>query len=78
MTGYRSMLLAAALTAAGLSGPADGANDKQAPEAGAAQKDYAAELPRTPPKDPTDRLYIPELRRAEAGQSGLRRARVDA
>ena len=33
---------------------ADGANDKPAQEAGAAQKDYAAELPRIPLKDPAE------------------------
>ena len=56
MTAYRSVLLAAALAAAGLSGAAEGTNDKPAREAGAAQKDYAAELPRIPPKDPAEAL----------------------
>ena len=56
MTICRSTLVAAALTAAALSGAADGDNDNLASEAGAAQKDYAAELPRMPPKDPTESL----------------------
>ena len=62
MTAYRRMLLAAALTAAGLSRAAGWADDKPAPPAGAAQQDYGAELSRIPPVDPADSLKAFEVR----------------
>ena len=49
-----STLLAAAFTAATLSWAAAGDNDKPASQAGAAEQDYAAELPRIPLKDPAE------------------------
>ncbi len=56
MIAYRSIILFAGIVAASLTRAAAGADDKPTLEAGTAQKDYAAELPRIPLKDPTEAL----------------------
>jgi len=56
MTACHGMLVVATLMAAVVSGAAEGANDEPKSQGGAAQKDYAAELPRTPLKDPAEAL----------------------
>ena len=58
MIAHRGIVLFAVLAAAGLSGATDGTNDHPTVEAGTAQKDYAAELPRIPLKDTLRKISV--------------------